>query len=88
MVCHLRWRVYTSADCFDAVAQVWSPYLYDKKYSPRYQVAFATNTVMAAAAVLFCLVLRFCLARENKKMDEREQLDQEGAENRTIRYVL
>lgn len=71
-----------------AVAQVWSPYLYDKKYSPRYRVAFATNTVMAAAAVLFCLVLRFCLARENKKMEEREIADREGAETKRIRYVL
>lgn len=66
---------------------MWSPYLYDKKYSPRYRVAFATNTVMAAAAVLFCLLLRFCLARENKKMAEREAMDREGAEKR-IRYVL
>ncbi|KAI5449816.1 hypothetical protein NCC49_004028 [Naganishia albida] len=83
-----RAAAYAIINSLGNVAQVWSPYLYDKKYSPRYQVAFATNTVMAAAAVLFCLVLRFCLARENKKMDEREQLDQEGAENRTIRYVL
>jgi hypothetical protein len=66
---------------------VWSPYLYDKEYSPRYTIAFATNTVMAAAAVVFCLILRFCLARENKKMEEREVEDREGAEKR-IRYVL
>lgn len=70
------------------VAQVWSPYLYDKKYSPRYRIAFATNTVMAAAAVMFCLILRFCLARENKKMAEREIADREGAETKRIRYVL
>ncbi|KAJ9091478.1 hypothetical protein QFC20_007618 [Naganishia adeliensis] len=83
-----RAAAYAIINSLGNVAQVWSPYLYDKKYSPRYQVAFATNTVMAAAAVLFCLVLRFCLARENKKMEEREIADQEGAENKRIRYVL
>lgn len=69
------------------VAQVWSPYLYDKSYSPRYTIAFATNTVMAAVAVVFCLLLRFCLARENQKMERLEVADREDARKR-IRYVL
>ncbi|KAH8078006.1 putative nicotinamide mononucleotide permease [Filobasidium floriforme] len=83
-----RAAAYAIINSLGNIAQVWSPYLYDKKYSPRYRVAFATNTVMAAAAVLFCLVLRFCLARENKKMEEREIADREGAETKRIRYVL
>jgi hypothetical protein len=32
--------------------------------------------------------LRFCLARENKRMEEREIADREGAETKRIRYVL
>jgi hypothetical protein len=54
-------------------------------------MAFATNTAMAGLAVLFCLILRFFLVRENKKMDEREAmgLDEEAGEQiQRIRYVL
>lgn len=92
----------------DPVAQIWSPYLYDKKYSPQYrvryfpmrsrgqsltlQVAFATNTVMAAIAVCTCVILRYCLLRENKAMDnkEREARNEEelGLAQKQIRYVL
>ena len=71
------------------MAQIWSPYLYDSRYSPQYTVAFATNSVMAAMAIAGCLVLRWCLARENRKMDVSEadrEVEQNGVKN--IRYVL
>lgn len=42
---------------------------------------------MAALSVSFCLILRFCLRRENAKMEAVEAEDVEGAEKR-IRYVL
>jgi hypothetical protein len=33
---------------------------------------------MAAASVAFCLLLRFCLMRENRKMDEGRALGWHG----------
>lgn len=46
---------------------------------------------MSAVAVLFCLILRWCLARENRKMEREEaeqtEMAQEG-ESARIRYVL
>jgi hypothetical protein len=69
---------------------VWSPYLYDKKYSPRYSVAFGVNTGMCAIAIVTCLLLRFCLARENRKLDMLES-DREEEANRpsnSFRFVL
>jgi MFS family permease len=56
-----------------------------------FQIAFVSNTIMSAVAVLFCLILRWCLARENRKMEREEaeqtEMSQEGASMR-IRYVL
>ena len=47
---------------------------------------------MAAIAVSFCLVLRICLKRENKKMEEAEQMantEEELEQARSkIRFVL
>jgi hypothetical protein len=40
---------------------------------------------MAAASVAFCLLLRFCLMRENRKMDAREE---DPEEEKRIRYIL
>lgn len=56
------------------------------------QIAFTTNTIMAAIAVCVCLVLRFCLKRENRLMNEAEESAEteeelEQARSR-IRYVL
>ncbi|GAA6039056.1 hypothetical protein JCM8097_000175 [Rhodosporidiobolus ruineniae] len=52
--------------------QIWSPYLYPKSDAPRYTTAFVTNSIMAAISILFCFILRFCLARANRKMDKDE----------------
>lgn len=45
---------------------------------------------MAATAVLFCLILRWCLARENSKMDaeEAESVEDIQSSRKRIRYVL
>ncbi|EAL19325.1 hypothetical protein CNBH0190 [Cryptococcus deneoformans B-3501A] len=54
------------------------------------QTAFATNSVMAAVAILFCFVLRFFLKRGNAKMD-REDAEAEArgeASEERVRYVL
>lgn len=63
------------------------------------QTAFVTNSVMAAASIAFCFVLRFCLKRSNMQMDKEEadteasSLEKtdgqtEGAFVKKIRYVL
>jgi len=62
--------------------------LYDKKYSPKYTLAFSVNAVMAGIAVLGCLALRWCLKRENAKMDREEGEDTEQQASPRIRYVL
>jgi uncharacterized OsmC-like protein len=56
------------------------------------QVAFATNTVMAAIAVCTCIVLRILLKKENAEMDRKEQAAETEEElamaRKQIRYVL
>lgn len=54
------------------------------------QTAFATNSAMAAVAILFCFVLRFFLKRGNDKMN-REDAEAEArgeAVEERVRYVL
>lgn len=54
------------------------------------QTAFATNSAMAAVAILFCFVLRFFLKRGNEKMgreDAEAEARGEAVEER-VRYVL
>ena len=36
------------------------------------QIAFITNSVVAALAIALCLILRFFLARDNARMDREE----------------
>lgn len=82
-----RAAAYATINSLGNIAQIWSPYLYDKKYSPKYTLAFSVNAVMAGIAVLGCLVLRWCLVRENAKMDREEQEDPEEQPAQRIRYV-
>lgn len=42
---------------------------------------------MAGASIGFCLLLRYCLSRENRKMEAVEEEDVEGSQKR-IRYIL
>lgn len=75
---------------FCAVAQVWSPYLYDSSYAPRYSVAFATNSAMCFLAICACLTLKFLLNRSNKQMDQKEADAETNGRAATplIRYVI
>ena len=61
--------------------------MYDKKYSPHYTIAFSVNVVMCAIAVAACFVLRFCLVRENRKLDLAEA-DNEAERTKAVRFVL
>lgn len=53
-------------------AQIYSPYMYDKSSGPRYLPAMTANTVFVFASVCCATALRFCLARENRKLDALE----------------
>ncbi|WWC86577.1 uncharacterized protein L201_001454 [Kwoniella dendrophila CBS 6074] len=88
-----RAAAYATINSLGNVAQIWSPYLYKAKTAPSYHLAFTVNTVMAAVAVVFCLVLRWCLQRENARMDKLEQVEGADSERAApsqdrIRYVL
>ncbi len=70
------------------VAQIWSPYFYPASDGPRYVKAFVINACFTGAAIALSLVLRECLRRENKRMDERESDDDSIMTEKRIRYVL
>jgi hypothetical protein len=53
-------------------AQIYSPYMYDKSTGPRYLPAMTANTVFVFASICCATVLRFCLVRENRKLDALE----------------
>jgi hypothetical protein len=64
------------------------------------QTAFVTNSIMTCVSITFCLILRYCLKRNNQQMDRQEQEDLETASRldkdstgapavqKQIRYVL
>ncbi|ORY54884.1 putative nicotinamide mononucleotide permease [Leucosporidium creatinivorum] len=91
---------YATINSLGNIAQIWSPYLYPKSDGPKYSTAFITNSVMTAASIAFCLILRYCLKRNNEQMDRQEQEDLETASRldkdsagapavqKQIRYVL
>ncbi len=51
------------------VAQVYSPYLYDKSTGPQYLPAMIANSVFVLASMAVCGVLYFCLRWENTKLE-------------------
>lgn len=54
------------------VAQVYSPYLYDKKDSPRYLTAMIADACFVVGAISMATVLYFALRWENRKLDAAE----------------
>ncbi|KAK6067875.1 major facilitator superfamily transporter [Seiridium cupressi] len=53
-------------------AQIYSPYMYNSSTGPRYLPAMTANTVFVFASICCATVLRFCLVRENRKLDALE----------------
>lgn len=53
-------------------AQIYSPYLYQKKSGPRYFPAMIANSCFVLAAIGIATVLLFCLIKENKKLEAAE----------------
>jgi sugar phosphate permease len=53
-------------------AQIYSPYLYPETAGPRYVGAMGANAAFCVACVAATLLLRFCLKKENKKLEAEE----------------
>jgi hypothetical protein len=53
-------------------AQIYSPYMYDSSTGPRYLPAMTANTVFVFASICCATILRFCLVRENRKLEAIE----------------
>lgn len=53
-------------------AQIYSPYMYNSSYGPRYLPAMAANTVFVFLSICFATILRFSLVRENRKLEAIE----------------
>ncbi|BEI85675.1 hypothetical protein CcaverHIS002_0510760 [Cutaneotrichosporon cavernicola] len=79
---------YGTVNALGNIAQIWSPYFYPKSDGPRYVKAFIINACFTAGAIALSFVLRECLRRENKRMDERESDDDSDILKKRIRYVL
>ncbi|RHZ52858.1 hypothetical protein CDV55_103883 [Aspergillus turcosus] len=76
-------------------AQIYSPYLYQKKSGPRYIPAMTANTVFVFAAICLATILRFCLMRENRKLDaidaandEEDVVDEKGQKEEIVQQSI
>jgi len=54
------------------LAQIYSPYLYLKQNGPRYLTAMIANSCFCLACLGATMLLRYCLKRENAKLDAAE----------------
>ncbi|TVY83977.1 putative transporter, partial [Lachnellula suecica] len=54
------------------IAQIYSPYLYPSSDGPRYLTAMICNAAFCVACIIFALGLRWCLKRENGKLQMLE----------------
>lgn len=60
------------------LGQIYSPYLYLKQNGPRYLTAMIANSCFCLACLGATLLLRWCLKRENAKLDAAEGGDAYG----------
>ncbi|PNY24303.1 transporter [Tolypocladium capitatum] len=67
-----RSAAFAIANMVGNIAQIYSPYLYNKDQGPRYLPAMIANTVFVFACILVATLLRFCLVRENRKLEAAE----------------
>ncbi|KAF8866524.1 MFS transporter [Acephala macrosclerotiorum] len=54
------------------IAQIYSPYMYPSSDGPRYLSAMIANSIFCLACILTTLFLRWCLQRENAKLQALE----------------
>ncbi|RFU29531.1 hypothetical protein B7463_g6805, partial [Scytalidium lignicola] len=53
-------------------AQIYSPYMYPSSDGPQYLTAMIANSCFCLGCIIMTLLLRFCLVRENKKLEAFE----------------
>lgn len=59
-------------------ANIYGPYMYPKTDTPRYIPGGSATAGTALAVTLLAFAIRLLLARDNRKMEERELADAEG----------
>ncbi|EOD48414.1 putative major facilitator superfamily transporter protein [Neofusicoccum parvum UCRNP2] len=59
-------------------ANIYGPYMYPKTDTPRYIPGGSATAATALAVTLLAFAIRLLLARDNRKMEERELADAEG----------
>lgn len=75
-------------------ANIYGPYMYPSSSGPRYIPGGSATAGTALLVTLLALVIRLMLARDNRRMAEREVLDAEGVAGRGearavgFRYIL
>ncbi|KUJ22567.1 major facilitator superfamily transporter [Mollisia scopiformis] len=62
------------------IAQIYSPYMYPSSDGPRYLSAMIANAIFCLACIVTTLFLRWCLMRENVKLEVLEVRDAVGQE--------
>ncbi|KAK2606037.1 hypothetical protein QQS21_003555 [Conoideocrella luteorostrata] len=67
-----RSAAFAIANMVGNIAQVYSPYLYDKSSGPQYLPAMIANSAFVFASIAFGVVLLFCLKWENRKLEAAE----------------
>lgn len=59
------------------ICSIYGSYLYPNNAGPRFVLAFSVNGAMAVLSILASTVLHFVLKRENRKLELREQEEEE-----------
>ncbi|ETS83455.1 hypothetical protein PFICI_05331 [Pestalotiopsis fici W106-1] len=72
-----RAAAFAFANMVGNFAQIYSPYMYNSSTGPRYLPAMTANTVFVFASICCATVLRFCLVRENRKLDALENVQED-----------
>jgi len=57
------------------LAQIYSPYLYPSSNGPRYLIAMIVNSCFCLGCIAATLILRWCLVKENQKLESVEIRD-------------
>ncbi|OMP83799.1 putative transporter [Diplodia seriata] len=69
------------------VCQIYSPYMYQDSYAPRYVVPMIVNAITSLWAAFFATVLRIVLVRLNKKIEAGISLLEQGSDEDRRRAI-
>lgn len=69
------------------IAQVYSPYLYDKSSGPQYLPAMIANSAFVFGSIAAATALLYCLKWENRKLDEAEAMIEQQEDDAPAKNV-